>query len=100
MKMNRLSPAFLPDSHKGICESGLSGQRHVENGSDLDGLQALQTVGVLNVRRRIARYSRAPKMTIFRHAADRPSEHIDKQLLTNQNKAAIQNRRLTCLFEP
>jgi hypothetical protein len=60
----------------------------VENGSDLDGLQALQTVGVLNVRRRIARCSRAPKMTIFRHAAARPSEHIYKQQLKNQNKAA------------
>jgi hypothetical protein len=95
MKIHKLYPAFLPDLHKGICESGLSGpvlawrgERHVENGSDLDGLQALQTVGVLYVRRRIARYSRAPKMTIFRHAADRPSEHIDKQLLKNQNKTA------------
>jgi len=88
MKMNTISPTFFPNSHEGICEFGLSGQRHVENGSDLDGLQALQAVGVLNVRRRIARRSRAPKMTIFRHAADRPSEHIDKQLLKNQNITA------------
>jgi len=84
--MTTLFPTFFPNSHKSICEFGLSRQRHVENGSDLDGLQALQAVSVLNVRRRIARRSRAPKMTIFRHAADRPSEHIDKQLLKKQNK--------------
>ena len=38
MKMNRLCTSFLPDSHKCIWESGLSGQRHVENVSDVDGL--------------------------------------------------------------
>jgi len=38
MKMKKLTPLFIPDSHKRICESGLSGQRHIENDSDVDGL--------------------------------------------------------------
>jgi len=88
MKMKEFSFIFFPDSHerlKGSCESGLNGQQHIGNGSDLDGLQALQAVSVLDVRWRIARRSRAPKMTIDRYAVDRPSEYIDKQPLTNQN---------------
>ncbi|MCX5806017.1 MAG: hypothetical protein NT010_08120 [Proteobacteria bacterium] len=52
MKIKKLTPFFIPDSHKCICESGLSGQRHGSNVSDVDEMQALQAVGVLNVRRR------------------------------------------------
>jgi hypothetical protein len=63
--MNKFTPFFIPDSHKRICESGLSGQQHIENGSGVDGLQALQAVSVLNVRWRIARRSRPPQMDIF-----------------------------------
>ena len=74
MKIKKLPFFFIPDSHKGICESGLNGQRHVENVSDVDGLQALQAADVLNVRRKIARRSRPPQMDIFRHTADRPRE--------------------------
>jgi hypothetical protein len=91
MKMNKLYTTFLPNSHKGICEFGLSGQWHVENGSGLDGLQTLQAVDYTLCMSKDARCSRAPKMTIccstllamkpYRHAADRPSEHIYKQLL-------------------
>ncbi|MCX5806082.1 MAG: hypothetical protein NT010_08455 [Proteobacteria bacterium] len=62
--MKKLTPFFIPDSHKRICESGLSGQRHGSNVSDVDEMQALQAVGVLNVRRRIARRSRSPQMDI------------------------------------
>jgi hypothetical protein len=42
--------------------------------SDLDGLQALEAEDVLNVRRKIARRSRPPKMDIPEHAVDRSSE--------------------------
>jgi hypothetical protein len=42
----------------------LSGQRHDSNVSDVDEMQALQAVGVLNVRWRIARCSRSPQMDI------------------------------------
>ncbi len=55
MKMEKLTPFFIPDSHKCICESGLSGQRHIGNFADVDGLRDLQAVIVLNVRWRIAR---------------------------------------------
>ncbi|MCX5806618.1 MAG: hypothetical protein NT010_11220 [Proteobacteria bacterium] len=55
MKIKKFTPFFITDSHKCICESGLSGQRHGSNVSDVDEMQALQAVGVLNVRRRIAR---------------------------------------------
>jgi hypothetical protein len=41
------------------------GQRHIENGSGVDGLQDLQAVSVFNVRWRIARRSRPPQMDIF-----------------------------------
>jgi hypothetical protein len=44
MKMKKLTPLFIPDSHKRICESGLSVQRHIKNDSDVDGLQELQAV--------------------------------------------------------
>jgi hypothetical protein len=64
MKMKKLTPFFIPDSHKRICESGLSGQRHGSNVSDVDELLALQAGDVLNVRRRIARRSRSPQMDI------------------------------------
>jgi hypothetical protein len=51
LKMNKFTPFFIPDSHKCLCESGLSGpvlalrgQRHVGDFADVDGLQALQAV--------------------------------------------------------
>ncbi len=60
MKIKKLTPLFIPDSHKRICESGLSGQRYIDtvslrgksskNDSDVDG---------------IARRSRPPQMDIF-----------------------------------
>ncbi len=72
MKMNKFTPFFIPDSHKRICESGLSGlvlawrgQRHIENIADVDGMQELQAVIVLNVRWRIAMRSRPPQINIF-----------------------------------
>jgi len=83
------APAFVPNSHeryKGSCEFGLSGQRHVENVSDVDEMQALKAEDVLNVRRRIAKRSISPQMNIFRHAADRPRDTIKEQLLKNQNR--------------
>ncbi|MCX5804925.1 MAG: hypothetical protein NT010_02485 [Proteobacteria bacterium] len=70
------APFHFPDSHKRICESGLSGQRHVGDFADVDGLQyvsdfadvdgleALQAADVLNARRRIARRSRPPQINI------------------------------------
>jgi hypothetical protein len=53
--MKELAPFFIPDSHKRICESGLSRYWHGRSAADVDELLALQAVGVLNVRRRIAR---------------------------------------------
>jgi hypothetical protein len=38
IKMKKLTPFFIPDSHKHICESGLSVQRHVGDFADVDGL--------------------------------------------------------------
>jgi hypothetical protein len=100
MKMKKFTPFFIPDSHKRICESGLSGpvlawrgRRHgskislqatsSKNVSDADELLALLTGGrnyMINApsagnpraanchvggkRRRIARRSRAPQMSI------------------------------------
>jgi hypothetical protein len=45
MKIKKLTPFFIPDSHNRICESGLSGQRHGSNVSDVDELLALQAGG-------------------------------------------------------
>jgi hypothetical protein len=100
MKMKKFTTFFFPNSHEqynDTCEFGLSGQRHVENDSGLDGLQALLAAGVLNVRRRIARRSRTPKMNIFKHAVApakrgqaRPGEQKTKgnnKLLRNQSRA-------------
>ncbi|MCX5804989.1 MAG: hypothetical protein NT010_02805 [Proteobacteria bacterium] len=42
--MNKLSPTFFPNSHKDICEFGLSGQQHGSNTTDVDELLALLTV--------------------------------------------------------
>jgi len=64
LKMNKFTPFFIPDSHKHICESGLSGQRHFGNFADVDGLRDLQAVIVLNVRWRIAKRSRTPQINI------------------------------------
>jgi hypothetical protein len=85
LTMKKLNLFFIPDSHKRICESGLSGLWHIENGSDVDGLQALQAVSVLNVRWRIARRSRAPQMDIFQYAIDRPSEKGELQNYSRNN---------------
>ncbi|MCX5804805.1 MAG: hypothetical protein NT010_01880 [Proteobacteria bacterium] len=82
MKNKKLTTFFIPNSHKRICEFGLSGQRHIENGSGVNGLQALQAVDVLNVRRRIAGRSRPPQMDIFRYAVDRPREQNGNMLKT------------------
>ncbi|MCX5806188.1 MAG: hypothetical protein NT010_09015 [Proteobacteria bacterium] len=60
----KISVFLFPNSHKRVCEFGLSGLRLVRNDSDVDEMQALQTGGVLNVRRRIARRSRSPQISI------------------------------------
>ncbi len=86
--------AGFTSANNGRWESGLSGRRHVGEGfiarqyratcSVLDGLQALQAEDVLNVRRKIARCSRPPKMDI----PDMPltvQENKDK-LLKNKSK--------------
>jgi hypothetical protein len=39
MKIEKFAPFFIQDSHNRICESGLSGQRHVGDFVDVDGLQ-------------------------------------------------------------
>jgi hypothetical protein len=65
MKMKKLTLYLFPDSHKRICESGLSGLRHVVNGSDVDELLALQAGDVLTVRRKIAGRSRSPQIDIY-----------------------------------
>jgi hypothetical protein len=38
MKMEKFAPFFIQDSHNRICESGLSGQQHVGDIADVDGL--------------------------------------------------------------
>jgi hypothetical protein len=77
--MKKLTPFFIPDLHKRICKSGLSGQRHGRNASDVDEMQALQAADVLNVRRRIARRSRSPQMSI-------PSMPLPDQVKKANNK--------------
>ncbi len=64
MKTQKLTAFSIPDLHKSICKSGLSGQRHIRNGLDVDEMQALQAGGVLNVRQRIAKRSISPQMNI------------------------------------
>jgi hypothetical protein len=50
MEKEKLTRLFIPVSHKRLCETGLSGQRHVGDFADVDGLRDLQAVIVLNVR--------------------------------------------------
>jgi len=64
MKNKKLTTFFIPNSHRRICEFGLSGQRHGGNFADVDGLRDLQAADVLNVRRRIASRSRPPQIRI------------------------------------
>jgi hypothetical protein len=71
MKMEKLTPLFIPVSHIRLCETGLSGpvlalrgQQHVGDFADVDGLGDLQAGDVLTVRRRIARRSRPPQIKI------------------------------------
>jgi hypothetical protein len=64
LKTQKFTTFFIPNSHKRICEFGLSGQRHVGNGLDVDEMQALQAGDVLNVRRKIARRSISPQINI------------------------------------
>ncbi len=94
MKIEKLTPFFIPDSHKRICESGLSGQRHIgtvslqakssKNGLDVDEMQALQAGDVLNVRWKIARRSISPQINIF-YMPLTDQEKKQTKLLTKQN---------------
>lgn len=81
--MQKLTPFFIPDLHKQICKSGLSGQRHVGNFADVDGLRDLQAEDVLNVRRKIARRSRPPQIKV----SDMPLTDQEKsqKMLQKQN---------------
>jgi hypothetical protein len=93
--MNIFTPFFIPDSHKRICESGLSGQRHFGTVllrgksskifADVDGLQELQAVIVLNVRWRIARRSRPPQINIFARLSSQ--WNLTEMPLTDQVKS-------------
>jgi hypothetical protein len=64
MKMKKLAPFLIPDSHKRICESGLSGQRHGRNVSDVDELLALLTGNNTLCILEGAKRSRSPQMNI------------------------------------
>jgi hypothetical protein len=64
MQMNKLSPTFFPNSHKDICEFGLSGQQHGSNAADVDELLALLTVSYTLCMLEVARRSRSPQMSI------------------------------------
>ena len=64
MKKSFFISAGFASANNGRWESGLSGQRHVGNFADVDGLQELQAVDVLNVRRKIAMRSRPPQIRI------------------------------------
>jgi hypothetical protein len=55
---------FVPDSHKRICESGLSGQRHGRNVSDVDEMRALLTGNYTLCMLEGTRRSRSPQMGI------------------------------------
>jgi hypothetical protein len=68
--------SFPPDLHKSICESGLEWLTAYRDCSGLDGLQVLQAVIVLNVRWRIVRRGRPPKMGNPEDAVNRPGENI------------------------
>jgi hypothetical protein len=61
----------------------LSGQRHVGNFADVDGLRDLQAEDVLNVRRKIARRSRPPQIKV----SDMPLTDQEKsqKMLQKQN---------------
>jgi hypothetical protein len=64
MKLKKFAPFFIPDLHKRICESGLSGQRHGSNVSDVDEMQALLTEDYTLRMSEGARRSRSPQMDI------------------------------------
>jgi hypothetical protein len=72
---NEENSSFPPDSYKRICESGLEWLAAYRDCSGLDGLLVLQAVIVLNVRWRIVRRSRPPKMGNPEDAANRPGEN-------------------------
>ncbi|MCX5805335.1 MAG: hypothetical protein NT010_04595 [Proteobacteria bacterium] len=97
MKIEKLTPFFISDSHKRICESGLSGRLHGSNVSDVDEMQALQAVGVLNVRRRIARYSRSPQMDI---AAMQSPDQVEKADNKTSKSRTIKHKLLTIQTQP
>jgi|GEM_PF-6475401 len=73
---NEENSSFPPDSHKRICESGLEWLTAYRDCPGLDGLLVLQAVIVLNVRWRIVRRSRPPKMDNPEDAVNRPGENI------------------------
>jgi hypothetical protein len=73
---NEENSSFPPDSYKRICESGLEWLAAYRDCSGLDGLLVLQAVIVLNVRWRIVRRSRPPKMGNPEDAVNRPGENI------------------------
>ena len=64
MKMDRLYPTFIPNSHKLLCEFGLNGQRHGRNSSDADELLALLAGSYTLRMLKDARRSRSPQMRI------------------------------------
>ncbi|MCX5805801.1 MAG: hypothetical protein NT010_07005 [Proteobacteria bacterium] len=82
MKMKKFAPFFIPGSHKRICESGLSGQRHGRNASDVDEMQALLTEDYTLRMLEGARRSRSPQMD------------ISIMPLTDQEKRTI--RQISC----
>jgi hypothetical protein len=85
-------PFFIPDSHKRMCESGLSGQRHDGNFADVDGLRDLKAEDVLNVRRRIASRSRPPQIKISVMPLSVQVKKVNKQEPEQYNRNFLQNQ--------
>jgi hypothetical protein len=80
----------IPDSHKCICESGLSGRRHGRNGSDVDELLVLLTENNTLCILEGARRSRLPQMNI----SSMPSSVQEISAKTAQEDEQRQNRSI------
>jgi hypothetical protein len=100
MKMKKFTPFFIPDSHKRICESGLSGpvlawrgQRHGRNGSDGDEMQALLT-GNGSIAKAVLSENYTIRMLEGVRRSRSPQMDIPIMPLPDQEKRAI--RYISC----
>jgi hypothetical protein len=89
MNVNKLSPTFFPNSHKRICEFGLSGQRHCRDISDLDVLQALSGRRLYFMYVGGRKVKQTAKDGYSNNASDRPRAKPEKAMNIKQHKKTI-----------